>query len=117
MNPGNLTSDGYSSQIKMLMRTGYLDSVATKSVTISLTLYCIELDTYIALNLLFEKTDGFTYRVAVDSVVPVFLPMTSQKKLFGCAVLMIIMLAITLLLTVWTMVSCIVAYVLSARKG
>ena len=79
MNPANLTSDQYSDQIKMLKRTGYLDSVATKAVTISLTLFSVELETYIVISQLFEKTDGFTYHVAEDSVVPLELPMTSSR--------------------------------------
>ena len=104
MSPSNLTNDQYSDQIKMLQRTGYLDSVATKAVTISFTIFNIELDTYMAINLLFEKTNGFTYRVTKDQMVPMQLPMTSRKSLFGVAVMMLILLAIMFMLTLWTMV-------------
>lgn len=54
----------------MLQRTGFLDSVATRSVIVSFTVFNIKQDLYISNNVLFEKGNGLTYRVTEDHSMP-----------------------------------------------
>ena len=63
----------------MLRRTGFLDSVATKAVTLSFNLYSIQLDTYIVTNLLFEKINGFKDTPSVNAAHAAFIALAERK--------------------------------------
>ena len=54
----------------MLQRTGFLDSVTTKSLIVSFTVFNIKQDLYISVNVLFEKGNGLTYKALEDHSMP-----------------------------------------------